>query len=193
MEVKSLLPKDGEALYYPHFFSPEESQNFYQILMSEILWKQEPIKIFGKLIMQPRLTAWYGDPTKTYRYSGIEMTPQPWTSTLEIIKSKIEKVSAVNFTSVLLNQYRNQTDSMGWHRDNEKELGKNPTIGSVSFGAPRTFRFRHYHDHKIKTEIELENGSFLLMRGASQNLWEHSVPKRSKVLDTRINLTFRKL
>ena len=190
---QNLLPKIGEVYLTPEFFSALESELFLENLRREILWKHEPIMMFGKKVMQPRLTALYGDTDKTYRYSGVTMKPEPWTETLLEIKRRIEKVSDTEFTTVLLNQYRDERDSMGWHRDNEKELGINPVIGSVSFGAARIFQFRHYDEKSLKINIDLTDGSYLLMRGETQHRWEHALPKRKSVRGTRVNLTFRKI
>ena len=187
----NILPFDGEAFFYSSFFSNQESDVFYQQLLNEVHWKQEPIKIFGREVMQPRLTAWHGEATKPYSYSGIKMQPTAWTPSLIAIKQKIESVAKVRFTGALLNQYRTGRDSMGWHRDNEKELGPNPVIGSVSFGATRKFQFRHYNNKTIVRSLQLTHGSFLLMRGETQHHWEHQVPKTAKDPGNRINLTFR--
>ena len=187
----NLLPVDGEAFLYPELFSKEESNHFLHVLQQEITWKQEPIVIFGKQVMQPRLTAWYGDEGMSYRYSGITMQPERWTKSLLKIKERIEAIAGITFNSALLNQYRDGKDSMGWHRDNEKELGHNPVIGSVSFGATRKFVLRHYHDQSVKRSAELAHGSFLLMRGKTQHCWMHSIPKTTKPLGSRINITFR--
>jgi len=195
-----LLPFNGDVLYQEHFFTPAESDAYFKHLVDCIAWKQEPIKMFGKEVMQPRLTAWYGDTGKHYSYSGITMHPIIWTDELLQIKQRIEAVAGVRFTSALLNYYRNGQDSMGWHRDNEKELGKNPVIGSVSFGAPRNFQLRYYADKSLP-ELEnraglvknicLTNGSFLLMRGETQHFWEHRIPKTTKPTGARVNITFR--
>jgi alkylated DNA repair dioxygenase AlkB len=190
-ETGNLLPFRGEAIYFPSLFSQNESDTFFNHLASDIQWKQEPITIFGRQVLQPRLTAWYGDSGKSYSYSGITMQPHTWTGDLLQIKQRIEAVSATCFTSALLNYYRNGQDSMGWHRDNEKELGINPVIGSVSFGAARTFQLRNYADKSVIRSIELTHGSFLLMRGETQHFWEHRVPKTSKINTARINITFR--
>jgi alkylated DNA repair dioxygenase AlkB len=190
-QIENILPGDGEVNFFPNFFTPEESDHYFAILTKEITWKQEPVKIMGKLIMQPRLTAWYGDPDKAYRYSGITMHPSPWTTTLLEIKQRIETVSLAAFNSALLNQYRDHNDSVGWHRDNEKSLGVNPVIGSVSFGATRTFHLRHYTNKNVKRSLELTHGSLLMMHGQTQHLWEHSVPKQSRTTGPRINITFR--
>mgnify|MGYP001552428361 CR=1 FL=1 len=189
--IKNILDRDGEVVYYPDFFTPEESDHYFETLLKGIDWKQEPIFIYGKTVMQPRLTAWYGDPEKSYQYSGISMHPKSWTPALLEIKHRIETVTPVIFNSVLLNQYRDEQDSVGWHRDNEKSLGINPVIGSVSFGAPRKFLFRYYADKSIRQPLELTHGSFLLMQGETQHYWEHSIPKQNHKTGPRINMTFR--
>lgn len=188
---QNILPFDGEVEYFPQFFTMEESGEYFNDLLLNINWKQEPIMIYGREVMQPRLTAWYGDAGKSYSYSGITMHPYPWTETLLAIKQKVEKTAEVKFNSALLNQYRDGKDSVGWHRDNEKELGLNPVIASVSFGVTRTFQFRNHKDKKITRSIELTNGSLVLMKGATQHHWEHQIPKTARVLSSRINITFR--
>ncbi|RZS97998.1 alpha-ketoglutarate-dependent dioxygenase AlkB family protein [Cecembia calidifontis] len=192
-ERKNILPEKGEAYYYQNFFSPAQSDLYLKRLIEEISWKQEPIWMFGKQVMQPRLTAFYGNPGVNYGYSGIQMKPYPWNEVLLEIKNDINKASQTQFTHVLLNYYRDGQDSMGWHRDNEPELGLNPAIGSVSFGASRIFQFRLYHDKTVKREVLLEHGSFLLMAGETQHYWEHQIPKSKKVYGPRINLTFRRI
>ena len=189
----NLLPQDGEVYYYPNFFSPSESDTIFETLMKETQWKQEPIKIFGKEVMQPRLTAYYGDGERELKYSGITMQSHAWTPTLFTIKKSIEPSAGIHFNGVLLNQYRNEKDSMGWHRDNEKELGKDPVIASVNFGATRKFKLRHYFNKKLTASIELEHGSLLIMKGTTQHFWEHSVAKVTAETLPRINLTFRYL
>ncbi len=189
----SLLAKDGEAFLFENVFSKEESDQYFERLQTEIVWRHEPIKIFGQSVMQPRLTAWCGEADKTYRYSGLLMTPQAWSPSLIEIKKRIETFAPVVFTNALLNFYRNERDSMGWHRDNEKELGLNPVIGSVSFGATRRFDFRHYNEKSLKCSVQLTNGSFLLMKGSTQHNWEHSIQKSSRPIGPRLNLTFRVL
>ena len=192
-EVKTILSGDGEAYLYRNFFCCEEANALFISLRDTIDWKHEPIWMFGKKVMQPRLTAWYGDEGKTYRYSGILMKPIMWTAGLIEVKNKIEEVTGAHFNSALLNLYRDGKDSMGWHRDNEPELGLSPVIASVSFGDTRRFLFRRYLEKKIKTEVSLENGSLLLMRGEAQTHWEHSIPKTAMSVAPRINITFRKI
>jgi len=190
---ENLIPQDGEVYLYNSFFNAEESSYFMNKLLEEIEWKQEPIRIMGKEIMQPRLTAWYGDPNKPYSYSGIKMLAHPWTDPLEQIKKRIEFKFGLEFSSVLLNLYRNERDGMGWHRDNEKELGPDPTIISLSFGQSRVFQFRRYKEKSKPILLELHTGSLLIMKGATNHYWEHRIPKTSQHLQPRINLTFRNI
>lgn len=189
----NLIPHNGEAYYYPSFFDRSLSDRYIKLMQEKIHWQQEPIWIFGKKVMQPRLTALYGNPEIPYGYSGIEMQPFAWLDFLLEIKHKIEEKSQTEFTHVLLNYYRDGQDSMGWHRDNEKVLGQNPVIASLSFGVPRKFQFRLYQDKTVKRELILEHGSFLLMKGETQHYWEHQLPKSTRVGGARINLTFRKI
>jgi alkylated DNA repair dioxygenase AlkB len=183
---------DAELVLYEHFFTKEDADRLYKIILGTTNWQQDNITVYGKTHLTPRLTAWYGDTKKPYTYSGTKMEPHPWTPELLYIKEKIESKTGITFTSVLLNLYRNGQDSVGWHRDNEPELGNNPPIGSVSFGETRPFRIRHKFRKNINpVEIPLTHGSFLLMAGPMQHFWEHSIPKTAKQISPRINLTFR--
>jgi alkylated DNA repair dioxygenase AlkB len=182
---------DAEVIYYPHFFDKDEADTIYAELINEIPWQQDDIRVFGKTHPQPRLTALFGNEGKPYSYSNIKMQPHPWNLLLQKIKSKVESVSDTNFTTVLLNQYRDGKDSNGWHADNEKELGTNPIIASLSFGAERTFQLKHNSDKDQKKSIALEHGSLLLMKGTTQHCWKHQIPKTAKPVGPRINLTFR--
>jgi alkylated DNA repair dioxygenase AlkB len=177
--------------YRPNFFTREESTGLMQKLKATIAWKQETIQMYGKLLNTPRLTAWYGDNSKTYAFSGNKYHPLSWTPELLFIKQKIEQAAGLTFNSVLLNDYRNGNDSVAWHADDEPELGINPVIASVSFGQARRFDVRHKQDHKLKYSVELESGSLLIMKGDLQHNWEHQVPKSAKAVKERINLTFR--
>ena len=182
---------DAEIIYYPHFFDKKEAEAIFVELKNDIPWQQDEIRVFGKIHPQPRLTSLFGNEGKPYSYSNIKMQPHLWTSLLQKIKSKVENVSNTNFTTVLLNQYRDGKDSNGWHADNEKELGVNPIIASVSFGAERIFQLKHNSISGLKQNILLEHGSFLLMKGTTQHFWKHQIPKTSKPIGERINLTFR--
>ena len=191
-KIKSGLTKieNGEYLFYPTFFSKDESDLYLKTIKENIDWKQESMNMYGKQVNFPRLTAWYGDNDKPYSFSGITLEPKSWSKELIAIKEKIEPISKVVFNSVLLNLYRSGNDSISWHTDAEKELGINPVIASVNFGATRKFQLRHIHT-KEKLEMELTHGSLLIMQGELQHYWQHQVPKTSKVIDERINLTFR--
>jgi alkylated DNA repair dioxygenase AlkB len=182
--------ENGEYLFYPNFFSKVESDLFLLKLKSEILWKQESMNMYGKQVMFPRLTAWYGDNDKPYSFSGITLNPHSWTKELFQVKDEIETVAKTQFNSVLLNRYRDGNDSISWHTDAEKELGINPIIASVNFGAIRKFQLRHIKT-KEKIEIELTHGSLLIMQGELQHFWQHQVPKTAQRVNERINLTFR--
>ncbi len=182
--------ENGEYLLYPDFFTKSESDLYLKKLNENIDWKQESMNMYGKQVNFPRLTAWYGDNEKPYSFSGITLEPNYWTKELIAIKEKIEPLSNVVFNSVLLNLYRSGNDSISWHTDAEKELGINPVIASVNFGATRKFQLRHIHT-KEKLELELTHGSLLIMQSELQHYWQHQVPKTSKLVDERINLTFR--
>jgi alkylated DNA repair dioxygenase AlkB len=193
LKTSNLLPFLGEVYFYPDFFSSEDAGLFFKLLQEGLVWKQEPIWMFGKQILQPRLTALYGDPKVLYGYSGIAMQAKPFTKELETIKQRLQDFTQHEFTHVLCNYYRDGQDSMGWHRDNEAVLGQNPKIASLTFGASRSFQLRPYNEKVPKINLELSHGSLLLMEGASQHHWEHQLPKTKKVQQPRINLTFRKL
>ncbi|MBD2579818.1 alpha-ketoglutarate-dependent dioxygenase AlkB [Oscillatoria sp. FACHB-1406] len=190
-KAQVILETDGEVILYKDFFNLDERDRLFQALYSEIIWQQETIQLFGKKYQVPRLIAWYGDRDKVYTYSGIAHTPQAWNSTLFLIKNRLETLLRAKFNSVLLNLYRDGQDSMAWHSDDEPELGKNPTIASVSFGATRRFSLKHKHIKERKVELELSSGSLLLMQGETQHYWKHQIPKTKKPVGARINLTFR--
>ncbi|MEQ9424905.1 MAG: alpha-ketoglutarate-dependent dioxygenase AlkB [Cyclobacteriaceae bacterium] len=183
---------DADVTFFENFFTREESDSLYKKLKEKIRWQQDQIKFYGKMIDLPRLTAWYGDPGFSYTYSGIPMNPHSWNEELLFIKERVDNEAGVHFSSVLLNLYRNGKDSVNWHQDNEKELGTNPVIGSVSFGETRPFQLRHLEKEELpKVDIQLTHGSFLLMKGTTQHYWKHQIPKTSRQINPRINLTFR--
>lgn len=182
---------DAEIIYYPNFMDTMEADAIFSDLKNTIPWQQDEIRVFGKVHQQPRLTALYGNKDKTYSYSNIKMSPNPWIPILEKIKLEIEKVCPTEFTTVLLNYYRDGKDSNGWHADDEKELGINPIIASMSFGATRSFQLKHNSNTGIKKNILLEHGSLLIMKGTTQHYWKHQIPKTAKLIGPRINLTFR--
>lgn len=182
---------DAEICYYPSFFPKAASDTYYQTLLENTPWQQDDIKVYGKIHAQPRLTALFGDGTKTLSYSNITMQPHLWTDDLLAIKNRINSICETAFNTVLLNCYRNGSDSNGWHADNEKYLGENPVIASVTFGQERYFHLKH-NSAKIPTQkLLLEHGSVLIMKGTTQHFWKHQIPKTAKVVSPRINLTFR--
>ena len=184
--------EDGEVLYDPAFLSVGESQELFKHLLEEIHWEQDEIVMFGKKILQPRKHAWYGDEGLSYTYSGLEMKARAWTAPLQAIKEKIETVYSSTYNSVLLNLYRDGKDSMGWHSDDEKELGKNPVIASLSLGQIRRFHLKHKQKKEIETlRLDLDNGSLLIMAGSTQHFWKHQISRTAKEVQARINLTFR--
>lgn len=182
---------DAEVIYYPSFFKQKKANDLFKILSDTIQWQQDDIRVYGKVYPQPRLTALYANNSNKYSYSNITMVPHQFTKELLDIKKEIENVSSTIFTTCLLNLYRDGQDSNGWHADNEKELGPNPIIASVSFGEERWFHFKHKSEKKINQKILLQHGSLLIMSGTTQENWLHQLPKSKKITKPRINLTFR--
>ncbi|WP_242205094.1 alpha-ketoglutarate-dependent dioxygenase AlkB family protein [Aestuariivivens insulae] len=192
LEIQHFNLPDADIILYDNVFTLEESDTLYKSLYSTINWQQDKIKFYGKEFNVPRLTALYGDTNKSYRYSGISMHPHPWNTDLLFVKNRIEILAKTKFTSCLLNLYRSGQDSNDWHQDNEKELGVNPVIASVSFGETRPFKLKHINNANLKTvSIPLNHGSLLLMKGTTQHFWKHKIPKTTRAIDPRINLTFR--
>ncbi len=197
--MNSLFPKekitfnipDAEIEYYPNFFESSRANELFEKLKNEIPWQQDQITVFGKTHPQPRLTSLFGNQGKPYSYSSIVMQPNAWNPLLMFIKNEIELICNENFTTVLLNYYRDGKDSNGWHADNEKELGRNPVIASVSFGSMRPFHLKHNTIKDQKLKINLENGSLLIMKGTTQHFWKHQISKTAVSIGPRINLTFR--
>ena len=190
--IKYIKKKKLELVYYEDFFSCELSNKVYDRLIKNIDWNFDQIHIFGKKMVLKRRIAWYGDEDKIYKYSGTTKVPLKWNKTLYLIKNIIENHINYSFNSVLLNEYGSGQEGMGWHSDDEKELGPSPTIASLSLGASRDFYFRSNNDQSI-VKLRLENGSLLIMQGETQHFWKHSLPKRLKLTEGRINLTFRKI
>lgn len=179
-------------MLYPTFLARSEADAVFRSLHDRAEWKQEKIRMYGKEIDIPRLTAWYGDPGMTYTYSGIRGDSTPWLPELLEIKNRIEHLAHATFNSVLLNLYRKGADGVAWHSDDEPELGKEPVIASVSLGQERVFHMKHKKDSRLKKQIILlPHGSLLLMRGPTQQNWVHQIPKSKKPLGPRINLTYR--
>ena len=183
---------DGEAFLIPHLFTRECADAYLAALLEGVAWEQPIIRIRGQRVASPRLSAWYGDPGARYAYSGLSLEPLSWSALLAEIKREVENASESTFNSVLANLYRDGSDSMGWHSDDEPELGERPVIASASFGAARRFRLRHRQRSELEpVAVTLTHGSLLVMKGETQSHWKHQIPKTRKVSDPRVNLTFR--
>jgi alkylated DNA repair dioxygenase AlkB len=190
-EQINILPKDGECHYYPEFLSKEEADRYLEAFLKYSDWTQDEINFKGKVQLIPRLQAWYGDPEKTFTYSGITLKPEPWTPELLELNEKLKQKLGIEFSSVLVNLYRDGNDSVSWHCDDSPELGKNPIIASISLGAERLFKLKHLTEKNLKKNVKLEHGSLFVMSEETQHKWQHAVPKEPDVKLPRINLTFR--
>ncbi len=188
-----LVSEDGDVDYHSAFLDSDQSDKAFAELHAETPWREDEIVLFGKKVMQPRLFSWHADSGVEYKYSGLRLQPQPWSPLLIALKEQVESVTDWKFNSVLLNLYRHERDSNGWHSDDEKELGREPVIASVSLGQSRDFLMKHKFKKRQNVKIHLESGSLLVMRGETQRNWKHTLPKRSRALDPRINLTFRRI
>ena len=202
MITKTTLDKNSSLVkadnlyveYIENFFDFDQSQLYMKHLTNDIKWKREKIRMWGKEIVTKKRIAWYADEGKSYTYSGSTFYPVQWNEVLLEIKKQVEQHIRFQFNSVLLNEYKSGEVGMGWHSDDEKELGIDPIIASLSFGANRDFIFKHKTDKSFeKIKIHLKSGSLLIMSGSTQHYWKHSLPKRLKVRDPRVNLTFRKI
>jgi alkylated DNA repair dioxygenase AlkB len=192
MSLQPLLLPSATLLFDPEFLPGPEAGQLLAELKASVAWEQRSIRLFGQLVPQPRLTAWYGDPAAHYSYSGLHWLPQPWTPGLLALRQRVEAATNARFNSVLLNLYRDGRDSMGWHADDEPELGPAPTIASISLGARRRFRLRPRAGlAAAPLSLDLPAGSLLLMRGPTQQHWQHALPKTSRPVGPRLNLTFR--
>jgi len=183
---------DGDAYLVAAFLTLAESEAYFSKFLDLVEWRQHIIRIRGRKIASPRLSAWHGDSDAHYRYSGLSLEPRPWFPIILELKTRVEAACEAPFNSVLLNLYRDGFDSMGWHSDDEPELGERPVIASLSLGATRRFRLRHRTRRNLEpVSIDLENGSLLIMQGDTQRFWKHQVPKTKRTVKPRINLTFR--
>lgn len=191
-EAEQISLADGTLFLTPAFYQVDAAAQLFAQLRDDIAWQQGSIRIYGKSHQEPRLTAWFGDEGARYCYSGRDLTPQAWTPVLANIKQMVETHTGHRFNSVLLNYYRDEKDGMGWHSDDEAELGAQPVIASLSLGASRRFKLRHkFAPQKQALSITLGDGDLLVMAGAMQENWQHSVPKETHKQGARINLTFR--
>lgn len=185
--MERLALRDGGLLLYDAaFLTPVEIRTLFEYLLASVPWRQES----GRFGPMPRLTAWYADDAITYSYSGVTHVGLRWTTPLSELKTRLESLSGASFNSVLLNRYRDGQDSLGWHADNEKELGTDPVIASVSLGAVRCFRLKHLQSRET-IKFDLASGSLLVMAGTTQHHWHHSIAKTKQFIGERINLTYR--
>ena len=192
MPLQSLPLPGAELLFDAAFLPAAEATALLAHLTAEAVWEQRSIRLFGQVFPQPRLTAWYGDPAARYTYSGLAWEPRPWLPALAQLRQRLEAATGARYNSVLLNLYRDGRDSMGWHADDEPELGPAPAIASLSLGAGRRFRLRPRAGLvHAPFSLDLPPGSLLLMRGPTQQHWQHALPKTARPVGPRLNLTFR--
>jgi len=191
-ERVTVLP--GECVLLREFFEADQAENILAALTRDAIWQQHTVKVFNREHFVPRLTAWYGDQGAYSSYSGGTHTPLPWIPVLSDIRATLEDFLNQSFNSVLLNRYRNGSDAMGKHSDDEKELGHDPVIASVSFGGTRRMAFHPRSGNSGKSlSVDLDDGSLLIMQGACQRRWKHSIPRTRRFVTPRINLTFRNI
>ena len=186
----NLLPFDGHAEYHGPLFPQHEADTLMRVLQETAAWRYDEVRIHGRHIVTQRQVAWYADQAVSYTYSGVARTALPWPEDVLTLKTKVEDRLGERFNSCLLNRYKDGSVGMGWHADAERELVKNGTIASLSFGAQRQFRFRHRATGKTLS-LDLEHGSLLVMKGETQSHWQHALPKTTRIKTPRINLTFR--
>src|ERR1051325_1785 len=188
--ISNILNTDGTVNYYGKILLSSEANRYFDLLMQNTQWEKDEVIIFGKRITTKRKVAWYGDSEYLYTYSNTTKRALAWTKELSELKQIVEELAVIKFNSCLLNLYHNGNEGMGWHSDDEKPLGKNNTIASLSFGAERKFSFKHKQT-KQTISLVLEHGSLLIMKGSTQSNWLHSLPKSKNIIQPRINLTFR--
>jgi alkylated DNA repair dioxygenase AlkB len=192
LSVERIPLPGADVRYFADAFA-READALRDALLAEIPWERHRIRLFGREVDSPRLSCWIGDTGTEYTYSRMRFEPRAWTPSLAAIRDALATRFSLRFNSVLANLYRNGQDSMGWHSDDEPELGREPVIASLSLGAPRKFRFRSRETRKVAGSIELAHGSLLVMAGATQRLYQHDLPRNARLDDARINLTFREI
>lgn len=190
--ASNLLPYDGEANYYGKILNPIKAKHYLKCLLQTIDWKNDEAKLFGEHIITKRKVAWYGNNNYTYTYSNTTKQALPWTRELLELKALVEETTRTSYNSCLLNLYHSGEEGMAWHSDDEKALGKNTSIASLSLGAERKFSFKNKANKKTLS-FTLEEGSLLEMKGTTQTHWLHCLPKTKKIAKPRVNLTFRKM
>lgn len=183
--------REAEVSWHRHWLPRDAADTLQRTLREDVPWEVHRIRMFGRQVDSPRLSCWMGDPAARYRYSGTEFVPQPWHPALLPLRDQLAAFCGHAFNSVLLNRYRDGDDGMGWHSDNEPELGPAPVIASLSLGAGRRFLLRRRDDHAKNAEVLLDHGDLLVMGGQTQRLYQHCLPKSARPLAERLNLTFR--
>lgn len=193
MALSALPLADAELAFDPHWLGVDEADALFAALREQVAWEVHRIRLFGREVDSPRLSCWIGDPDASYRYSGVRFEPRPWPEALRPVLPRLEQALGQGFNSVLANLYRDGRDAMGWHSDAEPELGARPVIASISLGAARRFAFRHRQQPERRLSLELPHGSLLVMAGDTQRFYRHCLPRTTKPLGERINLTFRRI
>ncbi len=184
---------DANLCYLPQWVASDVAYQWLDELSQRTPWSQPQIRIYGRTHSVPRLVAWYGEPEARYRYSGLLHEPLPWTPLLHEIRQRVQRQVGQTLNGVLLNLYRDGEDAMGWHSDDEPELGQRPLVVSLNLGATRRFDFRRKGGSRIEHSIELEHGSLLVMSGPTQHYWQHQIARSRQVTEPRLNLTFRQI
>lgn len=201
MTIPLPLPGDGpdatlpgaDLVHQPAWLQASEADALFEDLRQTLPWSVHRIRMFGRDVDSPRLSAWIGDADAVYRYSGTRFLPHPWTDALSAVRRQLQEELGVPFNSVLANLYRDGRDAMGWHSDDEPELGPRPVIASLSLGGVRRFLLRHRHDPSLRSAVELPHGSLLVMAGDTQQNYRHALPRTARPVAPRINLTFRRI
>ncbi|KGK59702.1 DNA methylase [Xanthomonas cannabis pv. phaseoli] len=190
MKIPVPLP-GAQVQWWRGWLQAAAADALLQTLLTQVQWEVHRIRMFGRVVDSPRLSSWIGDPEASYRYSGTQFSPQPWLDALQPLRARLQEDTGRPFNSVLVNRYRSGNDAMGWHSDDEPELGAQPLIASVSLGATRRFAFKHRDDAALKQTLELGHGDLLLMGGDTQRCYKHALPRTARPVGERINLTFR--
>lgn len=183
----------ADVRWLPGWLAPAEAAALMAHLLAGVEWEVHRIRLFGRMVDSPRLSCWIGDPEASYRYSGTRFAPHPWPPALLPLRERLAAELGVAFNSVLANRYRDGRDAMGWHSDEERELGPRPLIASLSLGATRRFVLRHRQQPALRQALDLSAGGLLLMGGETQRLYRHALPRTAKPVGERINLTFRNI
>ncbi|WP_311238778.1 MULTISPECIES: alpha-ketoglutarate-dependent dioxygenase AlkB [unclassified Xanthomonas] len=192
MKLRVALP--GAQIHWCRgWLQAAQADGLMQALLEQVQWEVHRIRMFGRVVDSPRLSSWIGDADASYRYSGTQFAPQPWLEALQPVRARLQHETGCPFNSVLVNRYRSGADAMGWHSDDEPELGAQPVIASLSLGAARRFAFKHRDDAALKQTLELGHGDLLLMAGETQQHYKHALPRTARPVGERINLTFRQI